>query len=161
MRIRSNEVLVKIPVIGVALLVIIIGGGFALYSSQRAKPTAAPAATATTRPTAAPQGAAMVEVKPAALSGNELLGETAFNAKCAACHGPSAAGQNGIAPPLVHKIYEPGHHGDQAFLLAAKNGARAHHWTFGDMPPVEGLTTSDIDNIVAYVRALQRANGIN
>jgi hypothetical protein len=28
------------------------------------------------------------------------------------------------------------------------------------MPPVEGLTVSDIANIVAYVRALQRANGI-
>jgi len=29
------------------------------------------------------------------------------------------------------------------------------------MPAVEGPTTSDVETIVAYVRALQRANGIN
>jgi hypothetical protein len=48
-----------------------------------------------------------------------------------------------------------------SFVLAVKNGVRAHHWRFGDMPPVDGLTQSDVMNIVAYVRELQRANGIN
>ena len=116
--------------------------------------------TATTRPSSAPEGAPLVEVKTIELSGNEALGETAFTAKCASCHGENAAGRNGMGPPLVHKIYEPSHHGDHAFLLAAQNGVRAHHWPFGDMAPVEGLTHSDVANIVAYVRALQRANGI-
>ena len=82
-------------------------------------------------------------------------------AVCAACHGANAAGQNGVAPPLVHKIYEPSHHGDAAFLLAAKQGVRAHHWKFGNMPPVEGVTPGDVKMVVAYVRELQRANGIN
>ncbi|MGR3582900.1 MAG: c-type cytochrome, partial [Pseudooceanicola nanhaiensis] len=43
---------------------------------------------------------------------------------------------------------------------AVQNGVRAHHWKFGDMPPQTGLTPSDVANIVAYVRELQRANGI-
>jgi cytochrome c len=108
------------------------------------------------------EGAAMVEVViPASFTAQEQMGETAFNAKCAACHGINGAGRDGIAPPLIHKIYEPGHHGDMSFQLAAMNGVRAHHWPFGNMPPVEGITRSVITNITAYVRAIQRANGIN
>lgn len=105
---------------------------------------------------------AMVNVTvPETLSANAEIGKVAFEAKCAVCHGENAAGQDGVAPPLVHKIYEPSHHGDAAFLVAAKNGVRAHHWRFGNMPPVEGVTDSDVKMIVAYVRELQRANGIN
>ncbi len=107
-------------------------------------------------------GPAMVDViVPQTLSANAEIGKTAFEAKCAVCHGLNAAGQDGMAPPLVHKIYEPSHHGDAAFLLAARNGVRAHHWRFGNMPPVEGVTDGDVKMIVAYVRELQRANGIN
>ncbi|SPJ26548.1 hypothetical protein TRM7615_00009 [Falsiruegeria mediterranea M17] len=107
-------------------------------------------------------GPAMVDVAvPETLSANAEIGKMAFEVKCAACHGANAAGQDGVAPPLVHKIYEPSHHGDAAFLLAAKNGVRAHHWRFGNMPPVEGVTDGDVKMIVAYVRELQRANGIN
>ena len=103
----------------------------------------------------------IVAVTVPALSGPAKIGEVAFNAKCAACHGTNAAGREGVAPPLVHKIYEPSHHGDGAFLLAAQNGVRAHHWPFGNMPPVDGVTNGDVKNIVAYVRALQRENGIH
>jgi len=109
----------------------------------------------------APKGRAMVEVTVPILEGKEELGLAAYNAKCAACHGENAVGQVGVAPPLVHKIYEPSHHGDGAFLNAARNGVRSHHWQFGNMPPVEGITDAEVGTIVAYVRALQRANGIN
>ena len=98
---------------------------------------------------------------PAELSTNAQIGKNVFEAKCAECHGVNAAGQSGVAPPLVHKIYEPSHHGDAAFLLAAKNGVRSHHWKFGNMPPVEGLTDAEVKMIVVYIRELQRANGIN
>jgi len=98
---------------------------------------------------------------PTELSSNAQIGKTAFEAKCAACHGTNAAGQNGVAPPLVHKIYEPSHHGDEAFWIATQRGVRSHHWKFGDMPQVDGLTRGDVKMIVAYVRELQRANGIN
>ena len=86
-------------------------------------------------------------------------GETTFNANCAACHGKQAAGTD-HGPPLVHKIYEPNHHGDPAFLRAATNGVTAHHWQFGNMPKIEAVTSGDVDQIVKYVRWLQRQAGI-
>ena len=98
---------------------------------------------------------------PDTLSQNAQIGQLAYDAKCAACHGVNAAGQDGVAPPLVHVIYEPSHHGDEAFQRAAAMGVRGHHWPFGDMPPVEGVTRGDVTMIIAYIRELQRANGIN
>ena len=97
---------------------------------------------------------------PGTLSAQANLGQKTYEANCASCHGPNAAGQKGVAPPLVHVNYEPGHHGDESFQRAVARGVRAHHWRFGDMPPVEGLTRRDVAAIVAYVRELQRANGI-
>lgn len=97
---------------------------------------------------------------PTDLSANAQIGKRAFEAKCAECHGTNAAGQNGVAPPLVHKIYEPSHHSDMAFVLAARNGVRSHHWNFGNMPPVKGLTDADVKMITQFVRELQEANGI-
>ena len=97
---------------------------------------------------------------PGSLSAQAELGQETYETSCAACHGRNAAGQEGIGPPLVHVIYEPGHHGDESFQRAVALGVGAHHWRFGDMPPVEGLTRRDVEAIVAYVRELQRANGI-
>ncbi len=108
------------------------------------------------------EGAPIVEVRlPTELSQEAMIGKRGFEAKCAACHGENAAGQNGVAPPLVHKIYEPNHHSDASFLSAALNGVSSHHWNFGNMPPVEGLTQADVRYIARYVRELQRENGIN
>ena len=105
-------------------------------------------------------GEVMVDVKIPELSLAAMVGKTAFNDNCSVCHGENGAGKNGAGPPLIHKIYEPGHHGDQAFLLAAKTGVRSHHWKFGNMPPVENISESDIRKIVTYIREIQRANGI-
>ena len=98
---------------------------------------------------------------PETLSQNAQIGQLGYEAKCAACHGANAAGQDGVAPPLVHMIYEPSHHGDEAFQRAAAMGVRGHHWPFGEMPPIEGVTRGDVTMIIAYIRELQRANGIN
>ncbi len=118
-----------------------------------------PASTGTMGTTAV--ATPIVEVTlPADLSSEAEIGKRVFDAKCASCHGENAAGQDGVAPPLVHKIYEPGHHSDAAFLLAVKNGVRSHHWNFGSMPPVEGLTSAEVQYLARYVRELQRANGI-
>ena len=95
------------------------------------------------------------------LSVVEKLGERAFNENCAVCHGKNGAGNEGAGPPLVHIIYEPNHHGDMSFQLAVKNGVRAHHWPFGNMPPIPDVLEGEVANIIAYIRALQRANGIN
>lgn len=39
-------------------------------------------------------------------------------------------------------------------------GAPSHHWQFGDMPPVEGVTEDQVAAITEYVRHLQRQAGI-
>ena len=107
-------------------------------------------------------GATLVAVVvPESFSSNATIGQKAFEAKCAACHAENGAGQQGVAPPLVHNIYEPSHHGDEAFQRAAALGVRSHHWPFGDMAPVEGITRGDVKMIIAYIRDLQVANGIN
>jgi len=86
-------------------------------------------------------------------------GEELFNAKCSACHGLEAAGTD-LGPTLIHRVYHPGHHPDASFHNAVKVGVRQHHWAFGNMAPVAGLTEPDVDNIICYVRGLQRENGL-
>lgn len=78
---------------------------------------------------------------------------------CATCHGADLQGTD-HGPPFLDRIYEPGHHGDAAFLAAAMAGVRAHHWDFGNMPRIEGITEEQVAAIVAYVREQQRAAGI-
>lgn len=94
------------------------------------------------------------------LSSPAVQGQIAFDRNCASCHGTNAAGTD-KGPPLIHKIYEPSHHADYAFLRAARGGVQAHHWRFGDMKPVDGVTDMQIEWITRYVREVQRANGIN
>lgn len=93
------------------------------------------------------------------LSAMAVAGQKAFEANCAGCHGLSAAGTD-KGPPLVHTIYNPGHHSDEAFFFAAKQGVRQHHWPYGNMPPQPQVKDREIEEIVAYVRELQQANGI-
>lgn len=87
-------------------------------------------------------------------------GEQLFNNNCAGCHGKGAKGSD-RGPTFISKIYEPGHHGDGAFHMAVKRGVRAHHWNFGNMPKISGVSQSEVDQIIGYVRWLQRENGIS
>jgi len=87
-------------------------------------------------------------------------GQGLFQVRCAACHGLDARGTD-KGPPIVHPVYRPGHHDDLSFHLAIKNGSRQHHWNFGNMDPVEGVTPENAADIIAYVRKEQRAAGIN
>lgn len=87
------------------------------------------------------------------------IGQMNYEAYCAECHGKNTAGTN-KGPTFLHRVYHPGHHGDAAFMIAPRQGARAHHWEFGDMKPVEGVTDAQLESILEYVRALQKANGL-
>jgi mono/diheme cytochrome c family protein len=89
-----------------------------------------------------------------------LPGRDLFESYCSACHGPQARGTE-LGPPLVHAVYRPRHHGDESFQLAVVQGVRAHHFRFGDMPAVAGLSRDDIAAITGYVRWLQRSAGID
>lgn len=87
------------------------------------------------------------------------LGKRLFEENCSSCHGLWGGGSD-KGPPLMHKVYEPSHHGDASFFRAALNGTKSHHWNFGDMPPVAGMSKRKMVKIIPYVRWLQRQNGI-
>lgn len=87
-------------------------------------------------------------------------GKRLFDTHCARCHGVHAAG-TGRGPSFLSKVYEPSHHGDEAFRLAVKRGVTAHHWGFGNMPPVPGVSDDDVSKIVGYLRWAQRVVGIS
>lgn len=87
------------------------------------------------------------------------LGKMSYEAYCASCHGKTARGTD-KGPTFISRIYHPGHHSDGAFYVAARNGARAHHWQFGNMEPVPEVNDSQLEYIVKYVRAVQKANGL-
>ncbi len=109
----------------------------------------------------AKRGDPMVEIQSVGmLTRDQIAGQTLFSDNCAVCHGTAGVGSLGMGPPLIHRIYEPSHHGDMSFVLAAKRGVRAHHWRFGNMPPQPQISDQEIALITAYVRAVQRANGI-
>jgi len=86
-------------------------------------------------------------------TGAELFGQA-----CATCHGTDLRGTE-HGPPFLDAVYESGHHPDVAFLVAAMRGARSHHWSFGDMPRIAGITEEQVLAIVEYVRAEQHAAG--
>lgn len=95
------------------------------------------------------------------LSAKAAQGRSQFNAICAECHGIDAAGgADGEGPPLIHRYYEPGHHSNQAFRMAIFKGVKQHHWHFGNMAPLPKVTGDQISNIIAFVRATQKASGV-
>lgn len=106
-----------------------------------------------------PARTATVDVKVPVLSQVAQAGKQVFDKTCKACHGANAGGTD-KGPPLVHDIYNPGHHADMAFVLAARRGVRQHHWPYGDMPKQPQVTDEEIATIIRYVRELQLANGI-
>ncbi len=86
-------------------------------------------------------------------------GEKLFNTNCSVCHGVGAVGTK-QGPPLIDRTYHPGHHNDFSIRNAIKNGVRAHHWDFGNMLPVAGVSEDDAEKIICYIRDAQLASGI-
>lgn len=85
-------------------------------------------------------------------------GAQLYASNCASCHGADLRGTD-KGPSHLSIVYEPNHHGDDAFRSAIVNGARQHHWDFGDMAAIEGLDGKQIDDIIAYVRSEQERQG--
>jgi cytochrome c len=61
------------------------------------------------------------------------IGEALFHTHCAACHGPAGVG-TAQGPSFLSRVYVPNHHSDESFYLVVKQGVRAHHWNFDNMP---------------------------
>lgn len=130
--------------------VLIAGVGLVVFKPQSGGATVTPAGPQTT----------IIDVKiPERLSAVAQAGKKAFDQNCAACHGANGAGtKNG--PPFIHTTYNPGHHADEAFGRAVKNGVQQHHWRFGNMPPQPQVNRQQLYTIVAYVREMQEFNDI-
>lgn len=86
-------------------------------------------------------------------------GEQVFANNCAQCHGPDLQGTK-TGPPLLHEVYEPSHHPDDAIRSAVANGVLPHHWEFGPMPAQPQLSDDDTEAVITYIRTQQQAAGI-
>ena len=100
------------------------------------------------------------EDRPASTPFNGLDGRVLYGQACASCHGADLQGTE-QGPTFIDSIYRSGHHADSAFPLAVRRGVRSHHWGFGNMPPIDGLTHEQVEAIVQYVREQQRQAGID
>jgi mono/diheme cytochrome c family protein len=106
---------------------------------------------------AAACGGAPATSEPASLAGLGA-GADLYQSNCASCHGADLRGTD-KGPSHLSIVYEPNHHGDDAFRSAILNGAQQHHWNFGDMAPIAGLDNDAIDDVIAYVRSEQERQG--
>lgn len=86
------------------------------------------------------------------------LGSEVYANNCASCHGADLRGTD-KGPSQLSIVYEPNHHPDDAYRSAIANGAPQHHWTFGNMPPVEGLSGEEVEAVIAFIRAEQERLG--
>lgn len=106
---------------------------------------------------AASCGGGSTDPAPAAPAGSGT-GEALYQSNCASCHGADLRGTD-KGPSHLSIVYEPNHHGDDAFRSAIVNGTQQHHWNFGDMAAIPGLGDEQIDDIIAYVRSEQERQG--
>jgi mono/diheme cytochrome c family protein len=102
-------------------------------------------------------GSAASDSSPAAPAGSSD-GAALYQSNCASCHGADLRGTD-TGPSHLSIVYEPNHHGDDAFRSAILNGAQQHHWNFGDMAAIPDLDDDHIDAIIGYVRSEQERQG--
>lgn len=87
-------------------------------------------------------------------------GAALYARSCASCHGSDLRGTS-KGPSHLSQVYAADHHSDASFRAAITRGVRAHHWNFGDMQPVPGLSATEMDQVIAYVREQQAAHGLD
>jgi mono/diheme cytochrome c family protein len=85
-------------------------------------------------------------------------GRQLYGGACAMCHGADLRG-TARGPSQLSQVYEPSHHSDEAYRNAVKNGVRAHHWKFGDMPSLPEFPDDAIRDVIAYIRSEQQKQG--
>ena len=108
-----------------------------------------------------PSPAQTAEVTAPTSTAAELVipdGGEVYQQYCAECHGVDLRGTD-KGPSQLSIVYEPNHHGDYAYRVAIREGTREHHWWFGDMPPVEGISDLEIEKVISFIRAEQERLG--
>jgi mono/diheme cytochrome c family protein len=86
------------------------------------------------------------------------LGAGVYQQSCASCHGADHRG-TATGPSLLSIVYEPAHHSDESFRAAITGGSPQHHWSFGPMPAVGGMSDADIEAVIRHVRDQQDEHG--
>ena len=120
-------------------------------------PSTTTTATATSIATATPTAEPTSTTPESRFSGVD--GRSLYGQACSVCHGQALEGTN-AGPTFLNRIYAPGHHADISFMFAIERGVRSHHWNFGNMAPVEGLTQEQVLAIIGFIREQQREAGI-
>lgn len=99
-------------------------------------------------------GIILLDVRvPKQLTSEARLGEKLYQQYCARCHGRTIGGSTN-GPPLIE--YGNAHHSDGTFYRAVSNGVKQHHWKYGDMPPMKGISSNEVGSIITFVREVQR-----
>lgn len=109
-------------------------------------------------------GIESVDFDPAPISGDPVAGKTLFEANCVTCHGVNGSGQEGgtgvtlsrerdfqVMPPAINNPGYQASADDQMIRETIANGRKG-----SIMPSFKqaGLSDTDINNLVAYVRTL-------
>ncbi len=95
------------------------------------------------------------------LSAGQQSGRALFAQKCQDCHGVDGSGGSRKGPPLVHPMYRSNLYPDYVFKKVLREGKREKNWRFGAMPAIEAISDQQVDDITAFVRAVQNASGID
>jgi mono/diheme cytochrome c family protein len=87
-------------------------------------------------------------------------GEAIYGANCAQCHGDDLGGTD-RGPSLLQPIYGTDQLSDAEVADAIRNGVDEELWEFGPMPANGAITDTQIEAIIAFVRAEQTGDPAN
>ncbi|MBL4748903.1 MAG: cytochrome c [Magnetovibrio sp.] len=94
------------------------------------------------------------------LSAKATHGRELINAQCADCHGVDGTGHSTKGPPLLHPMYREEIFPDFHFKRVLREGRPQNNWRFGPMPAQPQLSDADMVDIIAFVREVHTATGV-
>ncbi len=89
-----------------------------------------------------------------AVAADATAGKAVYDKKCKVCHGANGEGNAGMAKALNVTIPPLG--GADVQKMSDADLKKVVTDGKGKMKPVSGLSASDVDNVVAYVRSLKK-----
>lgn len=94
------------------------------------------------------------------LSALAQTGRDIINTQCMACHGVDGTGFSKKGPPLLHPMYREEIFPDFHFKRVLREGRPQKNWRFGPMPSQPQLSDADMNGIIAFVREVHTATGV-
>jgi mono/diheme cytochrome c family protein len=90
----------------------------------------------------------------AAAAGDAAAGKETFRKNCSTCHGLEGAGNGPMAKALKLNVADLS--SKEAQSLSDAQIAKVIREGKGNMKPVKGLTDTDIENLIAFIRTLAK-----